>query len=471
MAALTDAQHKYWRNRLFLAFAAWKAILLLLAAFVPGPGYDSSALILVTSSQSRHVDFQSFPVKDRLALSLFRWDALYFVKSAERDYIYEQEWAFSWAFARLLRFASRYLSQGELGSASEAVRLRSLILTGFWISTLCHFLSVLVLFNFANIILRNHRAGRTAFIACVLHILSPAGLFLSAPYAESLFSLTNFLGMFLYARARSTERETQRWSIAQDALSLSSGLMFGFASSIRSNGLLSGIIFLFDVAELAPRIVTLRLHRRETRRIIVTCIAGVLTAVGFISPQFLAYKEYCGLGPSGSGWRPWCERRIPSIYSWVQSQYWNVGFLRYWNLSNLPLFLIAVPILWLLFKTSVTVLRSIPAHHTLSDVSVPPSRGRAKVQASTLGYLELPHLALPQLILGVLATTNFHVQIINRISSGYPIWYIVIASWIVESAGSQKKGNFPVPLQWVVRGMAMYALIQGMLFANFLPPA
>jgi GPI mannosyltransferase 2 len=144
-----------------------------------------------------------------------------------------------------------------------------------------------------------------------------------------------------------------------------------------------------------------------------------------------------------------------------------VGFLRYWNLSNLPLFLIAAPILWLLFKTSVTVLRSVPVPHILSGVSV----GRAKVQASNLGYLELPHLALPQLILGVLATTNFHIQIINRISSGYPIWYIVIACWIVESAGSQKQGNSPVPLQWVVRGMAMYALIQGILFANFLPPA
>jgi phosphatidylinositol glycan class V len=90
-------------TRLFQAFFAWKSVLFIVAALSPGPGYDTSALIASNPSSSRHVDFQSWSAKDRVSLNSFRWDALYFVKSAQRGYHYEQEWAFSWAYSLLLR--------------------------------------------------------------------------------------------------------------------------------------------------------------------------------------------------------------------------------------------------------------------------------------------------------------------------------------------------------------------------------
>lgn len=75
-------------------------------------------------------------------------------------------------------------------------------------------------------------------------------------------------------------------------------------------------------------------------------------------------------------------------------------------------------------------------------------------------------LALPQLALAVLALTSFHVQIITRISSGYPLWYLVLAREITD--GDAKEIRIA---KWTVRWMVMYALIQGVLFASFLPPA
>lgn len=75
-------------------------------------------------------------------------------------------------------------------------------------------------------------------------------------------------------------------------------------------------------------------------------------------------------------------------------------------------------------------------------------------------------LALPQLTLAVLALTSFHVQIITRISSGYPLWYLVLAREITDS--DSKGTRFA---KWTVRWMVMYALIQCVLFASFLPPA
>jgi hypothetical protein len=89
-------------RQLVLVFLLWKALLLGLAAFCPGPGYDTSALILIDPSMNRHNNFSGLSRTDRLTLNLFRWDAIYFVKAAERGQLHEQEWAFSWAYSRLL---------------------------------------------------------------------------------------------------------------------------------------------------------------------------------------------------------------------------------------------------------------------------------------------------------------------------------------------------------------------------------
>jgi GPI mannosyltransferase 2 len=69
------------------------------------------------------------------------------------------------------------------------------------------------------------------------------------------------------------------------------------------------------------------------------------------------------------------------------------------------------------------------------------------------------YLTIPQLILAVLALTTYHVQIITRIASGYPWWYIWLAA------------ERPRSVKIAVRWMALYALIQGGLYASFLPPA
>lgn len=72
--------------------------------------------------------------------------------------------------------------------------------------------------------------------------------------------------------------------------------------------------------------------------------------------------------------------------------------------------------------------------------------------------------ALSQVILATLAVTTYHVQIITRISSGYPLWYFWLASLLGDSKTSQFGSK-------IVFFMVMYATIQGALFASFLPPA
>lgn len=85
--------------------------------------------------------------------------------------------------------------------------------------------------------------------------------------------------------------------------------------------------------------------------------------------------------------------------------------------------------------------------------------------------------AAEQVLLAVLAVSTYHVQIITRISSGYPLWYWWLAQLLIGGDGDmqqqqkkqqQKKKQLG---KGIVVFMVMYAAIQGVLFTSFLPPA
>lgn len=128
----------------------------------------------------------------------------------------------------------------------------------------------------------------------------------------------------------------------------------------------------------------------------------------------------------------------------------NVGIFRYWTLSNLPLFLLATPTLAVLLWSGHDCLFSSNVRH----------KSIARSQ-----HLDAIYIAAPQLVLATLAVTSYHVQIITRISSGYPYWYLWLS--LVNSLGAYR----PQMLKGVVTWMVLYAAIQAGLYASFLPPA
>ena len=136
--------------------------------------------------------------------------------------------------------------------------------------------------------------------------------------------------------------------------------------------------------------------------------------------------------------------------------------------------------LWLLVQSSFMALSDQLQAQALDT---PPSPGNSVARQKALKLREisdsgdiergcLRRLALPQLVLAVTAFASFHVQIINRISSGYPIWYLAIATSLVNGtpfrAFDKAQNNASL---LVVRWMVGYAIIQGGLYASFLPPA
>lgn len=187
-------------------------------------------------------------------------------------------------------------------------------LAGIIIAHTCHLLSVLVLYELG---LRIWQDRKWAFVAALLHVLSPAGLFLSAPYAESPFSLLTFTGYLFLVRSCDGSSSP----IRRDALTLLAGVAFGIATAFRTNGLLNGVpiavdflVAFYDLVEGDGPVSV------GIRRLLALGTSGLCVALGSAMAQFLAYQTYCS--GSSDEIRPWCTRLVPSIYNYVQKEYW-----------------------------------------------------------------------------------------------------------------------------------------------------
>ncbi|KAJ6108214.1 hypothetical protein N7523_009537 [Penicillium sp. IBT 18751x] len=412
---------------LTLAFWLWKALLFIAVVACPGPGYDTSTTLL--SYHHATPGNQTEPLT--WSLKFVRWDSIYFLHIAEQGYVFEQEWAFG--YPRVL---------------------------GWFISVLshvAHYLSILALYRLSVNIFGHATAAQKliCFLSAALHIISPAGAFLSAPYGESLFSLLNLTGFYLYTS--SLINEHNGITILRDIQVLTAAVLFALATIVRSNGILSGFVFAYEACMVAWTTLTQGPSLHKTRYLTILILGGCIVALGMMVPQILAYRTYC---MSETYLRPWCSSPLPSIYGWVQGHYWNVGLFRYWTLSNLPLFLLATPVLVIMCQSSLwamkapSTLRSGSRDHSPSSVS-PGSM--------------LFRLAVPQGLLAVMALTSYHVQIVNRISSGYPVWYWYLVSSAMDSFQDHLKGRRG--LVNAAQTMVAYVLIQGVLFGSFLPPA
>ncbi|KAF2231220.1 glycosyltransferase family 76 protein [Viridothelium virens] len=466
---------------LTICFVLWKALLMAVARISPGFGYDtSSTLLLARDALGPDVGGSFSP----LLMRLTRWDGIFYAKISERGYVYEQEWAFGWGFTRLLSLIAKACS-------SSCTTVEAHVWAGIVISHLSHFASVLVLHSLVQKLHPLSVDKKTAFVAAVLHIVSPAGLFLSAPFSESLFSFLSFAGTWLFLHSTCNAQDQRKFS--QDLFILVAGTLFGLATTVRSNGLFNGLMvafeFIHESCELVQDITSFPIWRR----FISLGAAGILLAAGFVGPQAIAFFEICRSSPHSSYPRTWCNGSFtPSIYTWVQKHYWGTGFLKYWKISNIPLFILSSPMLYFLIVSALEILTSVarPAdyRHTRSnthneDIVMSQKSDSRSVSSNTKAPRKniLLRLALPQLLVSVLALTYFHVQIINRLSSGYPLWYLWVASQLVEDHSvfvpTQRRTNPSAKRpsgsqsQIIVRGMVMYAIIHAGLFSCFLPPA
>lgn len=151
--------------------------------------------------------------------------------------------------------------------------------------------------------------------------------------------------------------------------------------------------------------------------------------------------------------RPWCSFTIPSIYSFVQSHYWNNGFLKYFTLQQLPNFILAAPmILFSIHGIYEYIIKDPKRFLSLGYLS-------SKEKGSPSGPQILPHVYLWSVLI-ILCGFFMHVQVLQRFLAPYPIIYWHAAK-VIKMVNSR----------WIVYYLVMYNFVACILFSKFYPPA
>lgn len=166
---------------------------------------------------------------------------------------------------------------------------------------------------------------------------------------------------------------------------------------------------------------------------------------------------------------------FPSIYAHVQRQYWNIGFLRYWTPSNIPNFVLALPVLLNVYAFGAFYLSRLPRIYPRVFLWGRRSSGEPKETDPTgadghphphLGSLFLAPSLLPHVLhalaMTLLLTFNAHVQIALRVLPSHPVLYWAAAWLLVEHPAWGRA--------WVTWSV-VWGAMSCVLWAVFLPPA
>ncbi|NXA94212.1 PIGV mannosyltransferase, partial [Melanocharis versteri] len=365
---------------------------------------------------------------ERLLGGLGRWDAEHFLLIAERGYLLEHSCAFLPLFPLSLRALAALLP-----------------LAAALLNALLAALAAAALYALGRAVLRRRRQ---AFLAALLFSLSPAGVFMAAAYSESLFAFLAFSAMWQLEKG-------QGWR---------SGLLFSLAAGARANGLVNAGFFLYCrgkrlALQLQGGPASPRKFPLLWKQVLSLASSAALVCAGIFLPfalfQYYAYVRFCspGTGPdqtipepllqlardkgyrvagTGGAKPPWCSQRFPVVYSYVQDTYWNVGFLRYFELRQIPNFLLALPVTLLGSWAAWTYVSTNPRHCLTLGLERSESEERGKARDGFCGPAVFVYVVHATALL-VFGFSCMHVQVLTRfLGSSSPVLYWFSAHLLQE---------------------------------------
>ncbi|KAJ3143812.1 hypothetical protein HK101_003051 [Irineochytrium annulatum] len=390
-----------------------------------------SRIVVLAFSQVSHTLFRnsSYDTSSELILRgnhtlqpFLRWDAVHYLSIAVDGHRFEQQRAFAPYLPAAVRAIARLVPWRE-GGDNDDDDVAVMLGIGVMLSNVSFVAAAVVLHSLTLRVLRSRSAARAASLAFCMH---PASAFMASSYTEAPFALASFVGMGFWERG---------WSWA-------AALAWAVAGAVRPNG---GAV-VFSVVVLAP----------------------------FVYTQYEAFIAFCVATDEP---RPWCDSVIPTVYGFVQKEYWNNGFLEYWTLQQLPNFLLAAPMILLSLTgalayistnpTRAITLGLLPAKLRSDDSADTPPTSSAYLQSDAA----FPYVAL-WLALSLLCVTSMHVQVITRFLAATPCMYWWIAElWRRSYGPGGVDGKGAWAGRWVLAYLYLYGGIGVILFSNFYPPA
>lgn len=152
---------------------------------------------------------------------------------------------------------------------------------------------------------------RLAFVSAIAFCLSPPAMFMSSMYMESPFALLSFTGMWMYSQNKY----------------FAASLIWCFASTIRSNAIVYVGFFIYDLVLqkvwdemddcMSWEKYWFQFWQRSLIGIVRAILYTLMTIGGFSMVQYYGYRQFCVTGD-----RPWCNKSLPLLYSFVQKHYW-----------------------------------------------------------------------------------------------------------------------------------------------------
>ncbi|KAL5966602.1 GPI mannosyltransferase 2, partial [Taenia solium] len=124
-----------------------------------------------------------------------------------------------------------------------------------------------------------------------------------------------------------------------------------------------------------------------------------------------------------SSFKPlWCAGVPWSSYMLLQKKFWDVGMFTYYQWKQLPNFLLALPVLFLVFKSVSLFGRKAPK--TLLSLGIVEDHGKQ--------LLVVPHI-YHALFLSTYGIVNVHIQVLTRmLFSSCPVLYWYCASVLLN---------------------------------------
>ncbi|KAG3115656.1 hypothetical protein PI124_g5512 [Phytophthora idaei] len=387
--------------------------------------------------------------------ALSNWDGVYFSHIALNGYDFEHFHAFFPLYPLLARWLARLLPL-ETSAA--------LITSGWLISNVSFVLAALFLYRLGCVVLRKEVvARRAAYLFCVV----PSNIFMSAFYSESLMCLLSFSGMYFLARhAQAPKTRRSFWDLVLCAL------LFGASSATRSNGILLSLFIAWHRMTVSP---SPREHLRFLGFWIRTVVLGLLA----IGPQLVYFitsmGPYCPSLVRRFGWevsgavgmedRSWCTNAVPNLtamYSFIQREYWNVGLFRYYELKQLPNFILAAPI----------IVLSMHALHGYFRGTVVPGKSIVASQPQGHGWrgTALTLYYVHWLFLVVNALLVVHIQVTTRLLCACPPLFWHPAMLMCDPTVKRKAS--PVLTSYgrlVVGYFLLFTVLGSVLFPSFYP--
>lgn len=412
-----------------------------------------------------------------------RWDAEHFLHISEHGYTYENNLAFYPLYPLCIKIV-RYL----VINLTPFLSIRTLsLLIGIIINVIFFVKATNALYELGKKVLRDQKKAE---VAAVLFCFSPASIFFTAPYSESLYCWLSFSLMLKCFEDINSVLIVVPLSLS--ILCRSNGLLnigfvvyFGLKKMFTQNTILSFITIFLKIFSILI-IIAFHFGLMQVYNYYLFCFQKSFNFPDFIK-EFAIENDLVLAGNrsvSNFSISPWCQNNFPIAYSYIQEHYWNVGYLKYYEFKQIPNFLLATPI--------VSIILVNAFKYFLRNQDYCWRLGIFNLRQSILRKTSVPDQNLFVFITHAVALCIFcvlfiHVQVTTRLlASSNPMLYFFCADYFMIPNVSHKKNDdkvnvseMPVNifdikrLNWTQRIIVYYFLgyysLGTIMFSNFLP--